>query len=107
VALFDITIITVIIKVLTSVMVALPVIFSMYWIFRLSTQAVNNAAVVERIQNLLLLFHPDYYGPESPYPQAWQGNLTKNLRKRRTPVYYAATMATMTACVLISIWVVL
>ena len=96
-----------IVKVLASLMVGLPILFSIYWIFRLSHQATNNAATVERIQNILLLFDSSYYGPKSPYPQEWQGKLTRNLRQRRTPLYYALTLGTMTVCVVLSIWLVL
>lgn len=95
------------IKVLASLMVSLPILFSTYWIFRLSSQAVNNAATVERIQNLLLLFDTSYYGAESPYPQTWHGSLARNLRKRRTPLYYALILGTMALCVVLAIWVVL
>ncbi|MCG8351575.1 MAG: hypothetical protein MI924_27730 [Chloroflexales bacterium] len=109
-ALFGVTTTTqfpVIIKILASVIVVFPIVFSMYWIFRLSAQAVNNAIAAERIQSFLLLFHPNYYGPEALYPQEWRGNLAKDIRKRRTPLYYAITMVMMTACLEISIWTLL
>ncbi len=95
------------IKFLASLMVILPIVASIYWIFRLSSQAVNNARTVERLQELLFLFHTGYYGAISPYPQSWRGNLAHNLRHRRTPVYYGLILATMMICVVLSVWIVL
>jgi hypothetical protein len=96
-----------VVKTLASVMIVLPILFSVQWIFRLSSQATNNAGAVERLQNLLHLFDPDYYGPQSPYPQTWEGRLKLNLRERKTPIYYAAVMIIMTICVVLSVWLIL
>jgi hypothetical protein len=97
----------VILKTLASVMVSFPILFSIFWIFRLSEQATNNAGVVEVIEDILYLFEEGYYGPKSPYPKAWEGNLKHNLEKRRTPIYYCLVLITMTICVVISIWLML
>lgn len=95
------------IKLLASIMVLLPISFTIYWIFRLSSQAVQNAATVERIQELLLLFDTTYYGATSPYPGSWQGNFATDLRRRRTPMYYAIILSTMAVCVVLLLWLVL
>jgi hypothetical protein len=96
-----------VVKTLASVMIVLPILFSVQWIFRLSSQATNNAGAVERLQNLLHLFDPEYYGSQSPYPQVWEGRLKLNLRERKTPVYYAAVMIIMTICVVLTLWLIL
>lgn len=95
------------IKFLASLMILFPVLFSVFWIFRLSQQATHNAGVVDSIQQLLHLFETGYYGPESPYPQVWQGKLKGNLQQRRTPFYYSVVMITMVLCVVVTIWLVL
>ncbi|HMQ52078.1 MAG TPA: hypothetical protein PKE64_02050 [Anaerolineae bacterium] len=95
------------IKILASLMILFPVLFSVFWIFRLSQQATHNAGVVDSIQQLLHLFETGYYGPESPYPPAWQGKLKGNLQQRKTPIYYSVVMVTMVLCVVVTIWLVL
>lgn len=95
------------IKLLASLMVLLPVLFSAGWILRLSGQAVGNAEVVNRIQTLLSLFDKTYYGAQSPYPSAWQDQLPANLRARRTPLFYVLVLVSMTLCVVTTIWILL
>lgn len=93
------------IKLLATIMVVMPIGFSILWILRLSRQAVGNAEVVERVEGLLHLFKNDYYGIQSPYPETWEGKLKHNLKQRRTPLYYSIVLVIMTSCVVIAIWV--
>lgn len=95
------------IKILASVIVAIPALLSVIWIFRRSRISAENTRAIEHIQELLHLFQDGFYGAHSPYPHHWQGQFTKGRLKRKTPKYYASVIFLMSACVIAAIWLVL
>lgn len=97
----------VIIKLIATTIVVVPVLLSIFWIFRRSQRSVKNAESVVRIEKLLHLFDEQFFGTHSPYPKEWEGGLPDSRRRRKTPTYYALVMAIMTFCVVATIWLVL
>ncbi|TEU20504.1 MAG: hypothetical protein E3J21_02490 [Anaerolineales bacterium] len=97
----------ILVKSLATVLVVVPVLLSIIWIFRRSRRSVRNAEAIERIEKALHLFKGEYYGTDSPYPEEWEGKLVESRLRRKTPVYYSLVMALMTICVVAVIWLVL
>jgi hypothetical protein len=95
------------VRILASIIVVIPALISLVWIFRRSRISTENTKAIENIQELLHLFEDGYYGPHSPYPHHWQGQFTKGRLKRKTPKYYASVILLMSACVVAAIWLVL
>jgi hypothetical protein len=96
-----------VVKSLASVLVTVPVILTIVWIFRRSKGSANNAKAIERIEKALRLFEQGYYGTDSPYPQEWEGGLVLSRGHRKTPLYYALVIGLMTVCVVAAVWLVL
>jgi len=90
-------------KLLITAMVTIPISLFIRWLFRFRTDDIKNTEIIERIEKLLHLFESGHYGEHSPLPEHWLG---RSRRLRRTPLYYAATMLLMTACVIVAIWLV-
>jgi hypothetical protein len=95
------------VKSLATVLVLVPVLLSVIWIFRRSRRSVRNAEAIERIERALHLFEGEYYGTDSPYPEKWEGKLVESRLRRKTPVYYSVVMILVAICVVAVIWLVL
>lgn len=91
-------------KPLISLVILIPVILSIIWIFRCRKKAMEYARVFEKIEEILHLFEAGYYGPASLLPAHWSGQLVKTIRKSKTPVYYTVILLFLAICVIVSIW---
>jgi hypothetical protein len=95
------------IKLLTSVMLAVPTLIFVERGRRYSRGTVENAKALDRIEELLHLFDPDYFGARTPYPSDWKGGRVATRLRRRTPLYYLFILLVMAACVITTAWLIL
>jgi hypothetical protein len=97
------------IKILATALIAVPTSLFIHRIMTRVRGSVGNAKAVERIEETLHLFEDGYYGASSPYPHEWeiQGKLAKDMRKSKTPIYYALILGLMTVCVVTTVWLLL
>jgi len=98
---------SILVKILATVMIGIPVYFSILGIITRSSASKTNAEAVERIQELLHLFDDNYYGSHSPYPHEWVGRLAQSRLKRKSPIHKSVIIVTMACCVVATLWVVL
>jgi hypothetical protein len=95
------------VKALAILLILVPTTIFAIRILGYSQRSADNAEAVERIEDLLKLFDPHYYGDRSPYPPEWQGKLAKGRRQRKTPRYYTFILMLMASCVVMTIWLIL
>lgn len=95
------------IKILATLLIAVPSTILAIRILGYSRRSVENAATVERIEVLLRMFEAGYYGPASPYPPGWEGTFASGRKQRRTAFYYSGILLLMAFCVVMTIWLLL
>lgn len=95
------------IKILTTIMIAAPVYILGKRLRRYSEATVENAEAVDRIEELLRVFEPNYFGPVTPYPPEWEKKRVEQRQSRTTPASYLIILFLMTACVIASVWLLL
>ena len=95
------------IKFLTTILILAPVLILAYRLWRYSKATVENAAAIDRIEELLHVFDSEYFGGCQPYPEHWEWRRVAQREKRKTPYLYLAILFLMTSCVIASAWLLL
>jgi hypothetical protein len=95
------------VKLLAILLIAVPSTIFAVRILGYSKRSVNNAEAIERIEELLQVFEPGYYGAQSPYPPEWKGAFARGRRQRKTPYFYSFILLVMASCVVTTIWIAL
>ena len=93
------------VKVIASLLAVLPTVIFAYCVLSERKSMSRQAQVVEKIQEKLNVFDEGVYvDNDALYPARWRNVFAANMLKRKTPLYYAATMLFMLFFVISSIW---